>query len=205
MGIEFRGEFITPDDPHLILERSKTAGTYLLYCFDNIMNLTLLEAGDITLDIAQTSLEAVAREVVDRFGYHSAYHKRTVQLDIATDSTSAAADAARIDQIITHLVDNALRFSDPQSKVIIRIENQNGTTIRVSVRDSGIGIPQAVGNAIFESFQQAENSHTRSFTGLGLGLTVASGLVDLHESRLAFTSEEGHGSTFYFELPLIQS
>ena len=77
--------------------------------------------------------------------------------------------------------------------------------MRITVVDHGIGISPDAGDVIFESFQQADSSHTRDFDGLGLGLTLAAGLLALHGSLLEFESELNEGSQFFFELPCVRS
>ena len=201
MEIKHRGELTTTKSPHELLDWSKNAGDYLLYCFDNIMNLSLIEAGDIQLSRTVTHLDEVVGEVLTSFRERSVHRGRGLRMDLKSPPFAVHADPNRVREIVSHLVDNALRFSSDNTEIVVLLEPQAQSHMRVSVVDQGIGIADSAREIIFESFQQADTSHTRSFDGLGLGLTLASGLVSLHHSELEFISEEGGGSTFFFELP----
>jgi len=202
MEIAYRGESLTPFRPFELLNRSQGAGDHLLYCFDNIMNLTMLESGDIKLFCLPVRIEEVVAEVVMNFKMRPVYTERSIRVEMNLESSWAQCDSDRVREILSHLVDNALRFSAQDSEVVLRLEMGESSTIRLVVLDHGVGIDRGAYDLIFESFQQADSSHTRNFDGLGLGLTLASGLVELHGSKLQFESEVSKGSQFFFELPL---
>ena len=201
MDLAYRSESVTAFAPSQMLNRSQQAGSYLLYCFDNIMNLSRIEAGDLELFREPLRLEAVIEEVVMLFLEKSQYRDRSLRMEVLTDSVTVDCDSERMREVLAHLVDNALRFSEVGTEVVVRLEKGDETKVRVSVLDYGIGIAPESYGSIFESFQQADSSHTRDFDGLGLGLTLASGLLRLHGIELQFESQVARGTRFFFDVP----
>ncbi len=108
-------------------------------------------------------------------------------------------DAGRLRQVLINLIGNATKFTE-QGEVSIAIERspEDADLLRFSVRDSGIGIPAEKQALIFEAFTQVDGSFTRRFGGTGLGLTIASRLVQMMDGRIWVESKEGVGSTFHF-------
>jgi two-component system sensor histidine kinase/response regulator len=114
-----------------------------------------------------------------------------------------AGDPGRLQQIFFNLVGNAIKFTNAgQIRINISVESrsENEVVLQASVSDTGIGIPSGRQGAIFDSFTQADASHTRRFGGTGLGLAITSRLVDLMGGQIRVESEEGAGSTFYFTM-----
>src|ERR1035438_9968879 len=110
-------------------------------------------------------------------------------------------DGGRIRQIVTNLVNNALKFTQ-QGHVLITVERAENDHIRVAVSDTGIGIPAGKLTRLFEKFSQADSSITRRYGGTGLGLAISKQLVELMGGVLHAESCVGEGSTFAFTLPL---
>jgi CheY-like chemotaxis protein len=113
-------------------------------------------------------------------------------------------DKLRVTQILTNLINNAIKFTPENGTVDVRIERVKSTntheTILFSVKDTGIGIPEDRQDKIFQSFIQADSSTTRNFGGTGLGLSISASLCELMGSKLKVESTVGEGSCFYFEL-----
>jgi len=114
------------------------------------------------------------------------------------------SDPTRLRQILTNLLSNAIKFTPKNGKVLLQTEiiktNENSQTIRFSISDTGIGIPKEKLQTIFKPFSQADDSTTRKFGGTGLGLTISADLVKLFGGTLEVISEEGKGTTFFFDL-----
>ena len=204
MELAYRAQAVTSFAPSQLLNRTKQAGNYLLYCFDNIMNLSLLEAEEIELMRDECRLDEILEEVMFMFKGRWQYRDRLIRMEVHTDLCTAVCDRDRIRETLSHLLDNALRFSSEGDDVVLRLTKEHPDLVCISVLDHGMGIVPDAYEAIFESFQQADSSHTRDFDGLGLGLTLAAGLVGMHGSTLKFESELGQGSRFFFALPVHQ-
>jgi len=113
-------------------------------------------------------------------------------------------DGVKINIALSNLVKNALHFTDSGGTVTIKIEEDSGY-MKVSVTDTGIGIPAQDLSKLFDRFFQVESHLTRKHGGMGLGLSVAKSMIELHGGRIWVESEEGKGSTFTFLLPLRSS
>jgi two-component system phosphate regulon sensor histidine kinase PhoR len=113
----------------------------------------------------------------------------------------AWADEERIGQLLVNLLHNAVKFSPPDSTVIVTAGERDGQ-LAVEVRDRGEGIARAEAGRIFERFYKVDKARQRGVGGTGLGLAIARHIVEGHGGRIWVDSEEGHGSTFTFTLPL---
>lgn len=202
MVIAHQAQSLTAFKPSALLARSRQAGDYLLYCFDNIMNLSMIESGDTTLHCSDVVMDELVEEVLMSFRQRPAYSERTLRSQVHEDTRVAYCDGERVREVLRHLVDNALRFSESPSEVMVILEESRDDKVRVSVQDQGVGIAHSDCEKIFESFQQVDSSHTRSYDGLGLGLTLAASWVRMHGSSLEFESKPNQGSRFFFELAL---
>jgi two-component system sensor histidine kinase VicK len=125
----------------------------------------------------------------------------TLEEDIRDEDLQVEADANKITVAISNLIRNALTFTDEGGQVQVMVELVTGH-VQVSVKDNGIGIPASDLGLIFDRFFQVESHLTRRHTGMGLGLSVAKGMIELHGGRIWVESIEGRGSTFSFLLPL---
>ena len=200
MTVACRSESLTNFKPSQLLARTREAGDYLLYCFDNIMNLSIHEAGDSEIHCSEVLMAQLLHEAVTSIDGRSDYGARTIRIEVDEDALKAYCDADRIREVLLHLLDNALRFSQAPSQVVVAMESVGEQRLRVSVQDHGVGIAKPDHQRIFESFQQVDSSHTRNYDGLGLGLTLASSWVRLHGSSLELQSEPNKGTRFFFEL-----
>ncbi|MDE2291962.1 MAG: PAS domain S-box protein [Elusimicrobia bacterium] len=124
-----------------------------------------------------------------------------LRVEDAAGGARVLGDEARLAQVLTNLVSNAVKFSPPGGTVTVRVERGDGTA-RVSVIDRGSGIPTAFRGKVFGKFAQAEG---RKRGGSGLGLAISKSIVERHGGRIGFETETGKGTTFFFELPRVDS
>jgi signal transduction histidine kinase len=178
----------------------------LLTIINDILDLSKIEAGRLNLENIQFNLSEVLHQVCDML----ALRARQKQLDLsrAFDSqlpTYLLGDPGRLRQILTNLAGNAIKFTQ-SGQVSIRvklIECFGGKArLRFEVEDTGIGIPPEKLRALFVPFTQADNTITRRFGGTGLGLSISKRLVEMMNGEIGAQSQEGKGSTFWFEVSL---
>jgi signal transduction histidine kinase/ActR/RegA family two-component response regulator len=183
------------------LDVVQKSGDMLLAILNDILDLSKIEAGKLTLEILPFNLEELAR------GAHAAFtaiaHEKGLSFDLSVDPTACGVfngDATRVRQIIYNLVSNALKFTEV-GQVRVRITSlEAGFSIHVS--DTGIGIPSDDLKRLFSKFEQADASTTRRFGGTGLGLAICRELAILMGGRIDAQSVVGEGSSFIVTLPL---
>jgi GGDEF domain-containing protein len=134
-----------------------------------------------------------------------------IEVEIPESLPAIYGDQEKIEQILTNLIGNAIKFTPDGGKILISTKPLShdkkegyGNMVAISVKDTGIGIPAEHLNAIFEKFHQVESSLQRSVSGTGLGLAITKGLVEAHQGKILVESEVGKGSTFTFTLPVSQ-
>lgn len=189
----------------------KAAGENLLNIINSILDLSKVEAGQLTLESIPFSLRQVVGDVCVMMAVR--VDKKQVRLSCRTDSENCDAvigDPTRVQQILTNLIGNAIKFTEEGSvevNVITEKVSSGGPkddlcNVHISIKDTGIGIaPDKLGK-IFERFEQADSSVTRKYGGTGLGLSISRRLAELMGGRLWVESVVGQGSTFHFTLLL---
>jgi len=181
----------------------------LLGILNDILDVSKLEAGKVRLEHVGFHLETVIEDAVELMSPRAA--ERSLELAAYLDRGARApfsGDPARIRQVLLNLLSNALKFTERgQVEVEASTIRRDGnyTTVRIEVRDTGIGLTPAARFHLFEKFQQADSSITRRFGGTGLGLSISRQLVELMGGRLGVEDRAGGGSTFWFEVDLAAS
>jgi len=185
-----------------------TSGNYLLRLINNILDMSKVESGRVELEPEELPLTDVVGEVLNIIGPMA--HKKSVVVDSKTIplSTKVILDRAKFKQIMLNLVTNAVKFNKRGGKVEIDwdiSEEAKGDIIervlRVSVKDTGIGIKDKDIPRLFRDFEQLDSSVTREYGGTGLGMALTKKLVELHGGRIWVESEYGKGTKFIFVIP----
>jgi PAS domain S-box-containing protein len=178
------------------------SGESLLDLLNDILDFSKIEAGRLELDCQPFNVRNRIGETMKSLALRA--HNKGLELAFAVDSDVPfvlAGDAGRLRQIVVNLVGNAIKFTD-SGEVVLNVACQSQTasqaTLLVLVRDTGIGIPPDKQKRIFEEFQQADSSTTRTYGGTGLGLAISGRLVGMMGGEIWVESEPGKGSTFYF-------
>lgn len=189
-----------------MLETISSSGKSLLTVLDDILDFSKLEAGKLTLEHNPFDLLKCLQEL--EFLFYNIARSKKVHYYFTIDTSSVPqyiyGDVTRFKQILINLCSNAIKFTD-KGEVHIEVQafNQEGQTkLKVLVHDTGVGIQKENIKKLFEAFTQADTTITRSYGGTGLGLTISSMLVKMMGSHLEVESKFGHGSTFWFELPV---
>lgn len=172
----------------------------LLRLIDNLIDVTKIDSGFISLMPENTDIVRVIREICSSVAEYTRDKNITLIYDSDIDDKIIACDPDKIERIILNLLSNAIKFNNPGGTVAVRIRNKNGY-IQVSVEDSGVGIPQEKQKEIFTRFAQVDKSLSRKYEGSGIGLSLVKSFVDMHEGQIWLESEQDQGSKFIFTLP----
>jgi PAS domain S-box-containing protein len=166
---------------------------------NNLLDLTRIESGTLSVNPELADLREVLQEVVASFA--RAGNTQEVRLQFPDQTAAVQADRRRIGQVVTNLLNNAANSSSPSSTILIRVEN-GSTHATVQVQDSGRGIPEEALPHLFKKFSQVYEAGDRH-SGTGLGLAICKGIVEAHGGRIwAESPGPGQGATFSFTLPL---
>jgi CheY-like chemotaxis protein len=182
-----------------------TSAETLLDVINDILDFSKIESGHIDLESAPFPLKDVIEGIGSSFAHRASAKGIELILDISPDlPDTVKGDSARLRQVLTNLIGNAIKFTDHGEVVAHCAVERTGETaiLTCEVRDTGIGIPEHRQPHLFASFAQADSSTTRKYGGTGLGLAISKRLVDLMGGDIGLRSSEGIGSTFWFRIPL---
>ncbi len=172
---------------------------HLAGLINDVLDLSQVEAGRLTLHRERTDLAAISREALDVVGPWLRKKGLDLQVEIPPDLPEVYCDRTRIRQVILNLLSNAVRFTEQgQISLVMRVRPES---VVVTVHDTGAGIPPEDIERIFEPFCQGRQQLWRDRGGTGLGLTISKQFVELHGGRIWLESEVGVGTSFHFELP----
>ena len=181
---------------------AQNAAKALVTILNDILDLSKIEAGKMTIETIDFDLRGAVREALRIFDIAVREKNLNLSLAFAPDCPAwVRGDPVRLTQVLVNLVGNAVKFT-AEGSVRVMVSQSRPGFVRVEVRDTGIGIAGAKLDSIFDAFTQADGSHTRQFGGTGLGLAITRRLVNLMDGRLWAESEAGRGSRFSVELPL---
>lgn len=194
---------------HSMAEVAQNAASGLLEILDDILDYAKMDADKMELDIFEVPLRLLVRGTLEALSVKV----HGLKVDLIDDIDKSVpfvitGDPKRLRQIIMNLCGNAIKFTR-QGSVTVRVNTntahinpQNGQIgLRFEVIDTGIGMSQEVSSRLFQSFSQADNTTQRKYGGTGLGLSIAKKLTELMDGKIGVESEEGKGSTFWFEIP----
>jgi signal transduction histidine kinase len=167
---------------------------------DDLLDVSRIEAGK-KLSVVPRPIEpaSVFARVAALFAARGTAHP--LKLDLDPDLTLAEADPDRLEQVLTNLVSNAIKYSPAGGEVLVRLGFVEPASMRVEVTDRGLGIRPEDRAHLFEKFYRVEGL-PQDIRGTGLGLAISKYLVEAHGGRIGVDSEPGKGSTFWFEIPL---
>jgi len=181
------------------IERNARAQAQLI---NDLLDVSRIVAGKLQFDIRPVDLTRVISAAVD--AVLPAAHAKDINLDFAHDNRyiSVLGDADRLQQVVWNLISNAVKFTPPKGRVLIKLWDENNLA-KIEVTDTGQGIDPEFLPFVFERFRQADGSSTRKHGGLGLGLAIVRHLVEMHGGGVEVSSEgTGRGSTFTISIPL---
>lgn len=189
-------------DQRRFLEISQNNLNRLLRIINNLLDLSRLEAGKIKLERKAVDISTLAREVIDSLNSFAERKQIKLENKLPAHLPEIVVDSGMIRQVLSNLVDNALKYTAEKGRVTLSSE-QKKDVLEISVVDTGIGISPEYLGKIFDRFERARNIPISVVGGAGLGLSICTELLDLHKGRIRVESELGKGSKFTFSLPLL--
>ncbi|MBR5968699.1 MAG: HAMP domain-containing histidine kinase, partial [Lachnospiraceae bacterium] len=170
----------------------------------NLLDLNRMDNKGVMLDITSFDINKVIRNVAAAFEGICRSRKIVIELEFAAMETFVDADMSRIQQVLYNLTDNAIKFSNSDSRIEIETE-EKGNKVLVRVRDHGIGIPKDSVKRIWERFYKADSSRGKDKKGTGLGLSIVKEVISAHDENISVISTEGVGTEFTFSLTLSET
>ena len=189
-----------PSKMRQVLERVQANGRHLLGLINDVLDLAKIEAGQLSLSHEDYSLKDVVHGVLDAVEPLAAAKGLALRANLPAELPTGQGDERRIAQVLLNLIGNAIKFTDA-GEVSITVFSER-ESLQVRVCNSGPGISPADQIRIFDEFQQADSSTTRTKGGTGLGLAIAKRIVEMHGGRIWVKSTLGKGSRFFFTLPV---
>ena len=175
------------------------SGRHLLELLNEILDLSKVEAGRMELEYSSFELRSLLEDAASMLRERAAAHTIDLSVEVDDDVGRVYADELRLKQVVLNLITNAVKFTDDGGSVSVRA-CRSTSDVDITVTDTGVGVPEADRERIFESFQQGGRGSSRE-EGTGLGLTLSRRIVELLGGRMWLDTEVGVGSTFGFSLP----
>jgi signal transduction histidine kinase/CheY-like chemotaxis protein len=171
---------------------------------NNFLDLSRIESGKIWMNFEEIDLKGPIEFTLSLLKTKANEKSIQLKIDFPSELPSVYADRERLEQILTNLIGNAIKFTPENGEISVSAKplRREKNMVAISVRDSGIGIPEEQLNKVFDKFYQVEDSLQRSVSGTGLGLAITKGLIEASHGKVWVESEVGKGSTFTFTLPI---
>lgn len=184
------------------LERILRNGRHLLTLIDEVLDLSKIEAGRLTLHLDHFDLPELIENTFASLESLALEKKLGYKIEVSGEFAFAFSDSARIKQIMMNLLSNAIKFT-PEGTISVKLQPHSESEWRLIVTDTGMGIESQNVDKIFERFRQVDGSYTRKVGGFGLGLSISQHLAELLGGKISVASEPGKGSTFTLTLPYV--
>lgn len=197
-------EDLTFEERNSFIDVVQSNGNALMALIDSIVDFSKLEADQMVVSMSEFNFTPLLDSICDHVEKQLISVGKTnvtvTKVNPVEEGVRITADRHRLYQVLTHLVSNAIKFTD-EGKIEIGYKVE-GNLIRIYVSDTGIGIPENKFDAIFERFTKIANDKNRLYGGTGIGLTISRGLIRLMNGNIKVESTLGKGSTFFIELNL---
>ncbi len=196
---------VTPEQRNY-LERIKRHADRLSLLVNDLLDISRIEQGSVELDLRDVDLREIIGDVVGAMRVRMGNEQRSLVFttEMASDLPTIQGDYDRLTQVITNLVSNAYQYTDDDGRVTVRAYPEEDG-VRVDVEDTGIGIPADDQQRVFDRFFRGDHPLIMRAAGTGLGLAIVHHLIEMHNGRVWFESQEGVGTTFSIWLPLTQA
>lgn len=175
----------------------ESEGKRLATLIDEFLDISRIESGNVELQLEIKDIRDLIKETISNFEQHD---MNKIEFNLSLNPLSARVDGNKIKQVITNILNNALRYTDDGKRVTVSA-NDSSNAIMVSIKDDGPGISKENQTRIFEKFYRCKDEKTNKSRGSGLGLAIAKGIIDMHKGKIWAESEPGKGSNFKFSVP----
>lgn len=191
------GEKLNPDDL-TILRDARSSGMVLVGMVNSLLDISRLEQGKMPLNATKPDIDGLIQDALDSLG--SLAKQVSIIYQKQSKPVLVCCDAGLVTRVIANLLGNAIKFTQVGKKVAVSVE-RNGDGVKVSVADTGHGIPREYHKKIFEKFGQVDIQQQKKMYSTGLGLTFCKLAIEAHGGKIGVESEVDKGSTFWFSLP----
>lgn len=187
---------MTPENMQIVIDETRR----LTSLVNDVLDISRLTSGGLEMKNEIFSLTSLVRESMERYAHLK--EREGYEITFISDTDIAVcADSTRISQVLYNLVNNAINYTGDDKKVTVT-QTVNGANVRISVADTGDGIPEEQLPLIWERYYKASEYHRRGAVGSGLGLSIVKGILESYGAPFGVTSRVGEGSVFWFELPI---
>jgi two-component system phosphate regulon sensor histidine kinase PhoR len=195
------GALEDPANREHFVEIIRDHATRLARLTEDLLKLSRIEAGKLDLEFRPVSVYQLVQSCVETARFKAARKELTLEIRIPEGLPSVQGDSNGLQEVLQNLLDNAVQYTPAGGRLEVSASNQGGT-VRLTVSDTGIGIPQAEQERIFERFYRVDAARSREAGGTGLGLSIARHIVEAHDGLLWVESAVGEGSHFHFNIPV---
>ncbi|MBN1990989.1 MAG: HAMP domain-containing histidine kinase [Bacteroidales bacterium] len=200
--------FIEEEAAHVLTDRQKEflgvisqTSSFMLHLVEDLLDYSKIESGKINLNLSFFSISASVARWVEMQNTLSKRKGISIVLKAPKKEYFVTADESKVEQVFINLINNAVKFSHPQSTIAVSICYKKGM-VNITVKDKGIGISKENMAKLFRPFQKIEYEGTMGEKGTGLGLSIVKRIVEGHNGTITVESEQGKGSTFSFSIPI---
>lgn len=192
------GEKITP-----LLNIALNNSERLILLINDILDMEKIESGKMNFELDNFDLNDLINKSLEGIDGYAKEHEVSLHFEKCSKPVKIYVDSNRMQQVLTNLLSNAIKFSPKHDTVDINVI-RNGQKVRVEVHDNGPGIPEEFKKHIFQKFAQADSSDTKQKGGTGLGLNISKSIIERFGGNIGFLCPAEKGTTFFFEIPIIQ-
>ncbi|PYS87972.1 MAG: hypothetical protein DMF64_21725 [Acidobacteria bacterium] len=194
---------LTLEQQHMVAMMERNTQS-LIELVNDLLDAAKLESGTLQLELSAVAIAELASELREAMAPMAREKEIVLVTDLHTNLPPVRADRAKLRRILVNLLSNAIKFTPKGGRVTLAATRDGDERLRISVADTGVGIPEEDIARLFDKYEQARSRATRSEKGTGLGLYITKQLVELHDGEINVESQVGHGSTFSFTLPVAQ-
>ncbi|TBR16647.1 sensor histidine kinase [bacterium] len=191
-----------PDEVRARLEKINKHSDELVLFINDLLDISRIESGRITMKQEPLDLKKIGDEVSDMLGVLLRERQVELIINLGDDAKIVYADYGQTKRVFINIINNAMKFTPPQGKITVTTRKINENKIQVDIADTGCGMPEEAQEKIFEEFYRVDNAINQEVKGTGLGLTLVKNIIEAHKGKIWVKSRIGKGSTFSFTLPV---